>query len=151
LSRAPRFPMGEAVVNPVPRLLTSLGRCRTEDPELFYAEDEQAVRQAVALCQSCPVMKQCLDYALDNEEFGVWGGATESERSRLRTKPLVSPEVRRHHEELMAALASGTRTLEELGVEFDCSVRTLQRRRKELHGDRTKVAVDQSLNGARSA
>jgi WhiB family transcriptional regulator, redox-sensing transcriptional regulator len=44
---------------------------------------EQAER-AKAVCAGCPVCGQCLDYALDTNQDGIWGGMTEDERRSLR-------------------------------------------------------------------
>ncbi|WP_407553105.1 WhiB family transcriptional regulator [Streptomyces sp. Pv4-95] len=57
--------------------------CATADPELFYGTaTEQA--QAKATCLGCPLRADCLADALDRgERFGVWGGLTTKERSRL--------------------------------------------------------------------
>jgi WhiB family redox-sensing transcriptional regulator len=36
---------------------------------------------AIAICASCPVRGECLEYALrTNESLGVWGGLTEDQR-----------------------------------------------------------------------
>jgi WhiB family redox-sensing transcriptional regulator len=41
--------------------------------------------RAKAVCASCPVRQTCLDEALAHgERFGIWGGLTDTERSRLR-------------------------------------------------------------------
>lgn len=64
--------------------------CRGCDVELFFpvGRTGPAVDQigaAKAVCGLCPVRAQCLDFALvTNQEAGVWGGATEDERRRLR-------------------------------------------------------------------
>lgn len=58
--------------------------CRGLDPELFYAEGAAAVAQAKSLCAACPVSASCLEWAIQREEFGVWGGTTARERSALR-------------------------------------------------------------------
>lgn len=48
--------------------------CRT-DPELWFADSPGDVERAKELCQSCPVLMQCLDGARDRREpWGVWGG-----------------------------------------------------------------------------
>jgi len=62
-------------------------RCAVDDPEIlnicFNDEDSEIdyTDAAKEICSQCPVRRQCLQYALDNEErFGVWGGADESTR-----------------------------------------------------------------------
>lgn len=39
---------------------------------------------AVGDCKGCPVIKQCLEYALENHETGVWGGTSESQRQQMK-------------------------------------------------------------------
>ncbi len=58
--------------------------CRGLDPELFYAEGAAAIARAKTLCGSCRVQRECLDWAVRREEFGVWGGTTARERSAMR-------------------------------------------------------------------
>ncbi len=41
---------------------------------------------AKAICATCPVAVQCLDYALDTGQDGVWGGMTEDERRAERRR-----------------------------------------------------------------
>ena len=49
--------------------------------------------EAKKVCLACPVRKQCLDYALANDErFGIWGGLSERERRKLKNgQPLTKP------------------------------------------------------------
>jgi hypothetical protein len=43
------------------------------------------IRRAKAVCATCPVLWQCYEYAMTNdEEYGVWGGTTRRERQRLK-------------------------------------------------------------------
>ena len=49
--------------------------CRSEDPELYFAESPSDVELAKAICQACPVRAECLAGALERREpWGVWGG-----------------------------------------------------------------------------
>jgi WhiB family transcriptional regulator, redox-sensing transcriptional regulator len=49
--------------------------CRSNDPELFFAESPADVELAKSLCQPCPVRMECLAGALERREpWGVWGG-----------------------------------------------------------------------------
>lgn len=42
------------------------------------------VKIARAICESCSVRQECLDYALKNRiPFGIWGAKTERERLRM--------------------------------------------------------------------
>jgi WhiB family redox-sensing transcriptional regulator len=58
--------------------------CRDADSDLFFPLTKDQESQAVAICGICPVLDDCLDYALDaGERYGVWGGTTERQRKRL--------------------------------------------------------------------
>ena len=56
-------------------LLAAVVPCRTEDPELWFAERTADVERAKALCRECPLAVGCLAGAIErNEPWGVWGG-----------------------------------------------------------------------------
>ncbi len=60
------------------------GACRDADPDLFFAAGKEQARGALAICATCPVRLDCLEYALEaRERFGIWGGTTEKQRRRL--------------------------------------------------------------------
>ncbi|MEX1178864.1 MAG: WhiB family transcriptional regulator [Nitriliruptor sp.] len=58
--------------------------CRELDIEIFFAVDEASQREAIAVCETCPVRSSCLEHAIANREhYGVWGGVREQDRKRL--------------------------------------------------------------------
>ncbi|HLS02206.1 MAG TPA: WhiB family transcriptional regulator [Beutenbergiaceae bacterium] len=63
------------------------GLCRKFPPEVFFPEKGNPGREAdlaKQICQSCPVINECLEYALGNRDwFGVWGGTTGTERQAI--------------------------------------------------------------------
>lgn len=84
--------------------------CLNEDPELFFPIGESAlaeaqIRDAQAVCASCPVRTPCLTFALNtNVSYGVWGGTEPKERARMRRrieiisgkpKPVIKARVTR--------------------------------------------------------
>jgi WhiB family redox-sensing transcriptional regulator len=69
--------------------------CRGPQAAIFFPpshferkEDKEArERRAKTICQSCPVRKPCLEYALTiKEPHGIWGGLNEMERKPLLGK-----------------------------------------------------------------
>jgi WhiB family redox-sensing transcriptional regulator len=57
-------------------------------PSTFERKDERERRElrARAICRVCPVMSECLEYAVRiREPYGIWGGFTENERRELVT------------------------------------------------------------------
>lgn len=59
--------------------------CAQTDPDAFFPEKGGSTKEAKKICNGCPVMKQCREWALDNDErFGIWGGLSERERRRLK-------------------------------------------------------------------
>lgn len=69
-----------------------MGSCWDDDvdPDLFYhpegergSQRMRRERQAKEICSKCPVMQMCRDAARSRrEQYGLWGGETEFERSR---------------------------------------------------------------------
>ena len=79
----------------------NLAACRGLDPDLFFAErgDAFTVRNARAVCATCPVAAEYLEYAIANDEtVGMWGGLCGDElirerRRRARTTPPSTPRT----------------------------------------------------------
>lgn len=75
--------------------------CRGMDALLFFGPDgeprpEREIREAKAkaICASCPVQAQCLNYALENSiKHGIWGGLNEKERARERRRRARRPDA----------------------------------------------------------
>ena len=67
------------------------GSCRDLGPDAFFHPEgergparRKRASAAKSVCGSCPVLRQCREHALTvREPYGVWGGLTEDERSRL--------------------------------------------------------------------
>lgn len=63
--------------------------CRHEDPELFFPVGNSGpalrqISQAQAVCRRCPVVSDCLSWALRHgQATGVWGGLGEVERDAV--------------------------------------------------------------------
>ena len=62
--------------------------CKGAPTNLFYMVEENRkhsewidVGILRRICGGCPIYKQCLAYALENETYGVWGGMTTNERN----------------------------------------------------------------------
>lgn len=54
---------------------------------IFFPEQRGRPRKIPpheGICSVCPVMNECLNYALVHNEKGVWGNSTESQRNRLK-------------------------------------------------------------------
>jgi WhiB family redox-sensing transcriptional regulator len=81
--------------------------CRGPDTWLFFPpnhferKDEKEAREAraKAVCRTCPVRVECLDYALRiREPYGIWGGLSEDERALLLgVQQLRHPAARQPH------------------------------------------------------
>lgn len=71
----------------------SRAACHKTDPAIFYPEQGGSYAAARAVCKRCPVINECLQYALDEmtsvrsdmEDLaigmhGMWGGTSPLER-----------------------------------------------------------------------
>lgn len=81
--------------------------CAQTDPEMFFArplngETGRNVypneRQAKAVCRECPLIKDCLAYALRYDESGIWGGTNETERAKIRRTTGIRATNRRSND-----------------------------------------------------
>lgn len=77
----------------------SRGLCRGNHAHLFFPpstferkeERERREMRAKAICNVCPVLVECREYALAiREPFGIWGGLTEADRRELLARSAVS-------------------------------------------------------------
>lgn len=59
--------------------------CRGADPDLFVNDYEPPFppAEAAEFCASCPIMPECLSWALRVGEVGIWGGTTTYQRRQL--------------------------------------------------------------------
>ena len=66
--------------------------CRDQDPELFFPIGNTGpalvqLESAKAVCLRCPVVDECLRWALETgQDSGVWGGLSEDDRRALKRR-----------------------------------------------------------------
>lgn len=78
--------------------------CSSYDPELFFPDPESInfyymLKVAKNVCTSCPYQLECLQFAVENNEPGVWGGTAEGERRRMKRSgrvTLPTPTVKKN-------------------------------------------------------
>lgn len=66
--------------------------CRGRSTSTFYPApyDRRALPVLRRFCAGCAVNVQCLAYALEHHERGVWAGTDEEERAQLRALARLS-------------------------------------------------------------
>lgn len=72
------------------------GACRELPSEMFFHPDGERgpsrrnrENNALAVCATCPVIKQCRKQALAIQEpYGIWGGLTEDDRIAILGRKL---------------------------------------------------------------
>lgn len=66
------------------------GACSGKPVDWFFPEaprTRQSIinnREALRICQECHILAECLQYALEFELHGIWGGTMPREREELR-------------------------------------------------------------------
>jgi WhiB family redox-sensing transcriptional regulator len=69
----------------------SQANCLGVEPDLFFPERGESVKEAKTVCSDCGVRRRCLEYALVNgEKFGIWGGMSERERRKIRKQRMLA-------------------------------------------------------------
>jgi WhiB family transcriptional regulator, redox-sensing transcriptional regulator len=58
--------------------------CRGTNADFFFPGSDEDDAAAKTICERCSVRLACLSFAIERgERYGVWGGLSEKERSRL--------------------------------------------------------------------
>lgn len=65
------------------------GACIDLPPRTFFQNDAKKDNEAAQVCKECPVIQECLEYALRHNEYGVWGGTSERQRNKIRIRTYV--------------------------------------------------------------
>ena len=66
-----------------------LAACKGQPIEVFFVEKHgriQNANEAKKICATCPVVHECLEYALNvhyRDQWGVYGGKTGRERQHI--------------------------------------------------------------------
>lgn len=81
-----------------------LGTPCQNSPDLWWDDDKRLQARAVEGCRECPLLQECFEWGINaQEQFGIWGGTTPTERSQLirrkelderkrkRKRPVVIP------------------------------------------------------------
>jgi len=68
------------------------GLCAQTDPEAFFPEKGVSSAEAKSICTGCPVIAECLQYALEHGETGVWGGTSERQRRKMLREQAAGEE-----------------------------------------------------------
>jgi WhiB family redox-sensing transcriptional regulator len=133
--------LGELISALKPARDYSLAACTDQDTSIFFSDADQQIRQALAICNRCPIKKECLEDAITNNEFGVWGGTTELMREQLRygSNSLAlwqvnnnMPDIDQVAQEIQVIL---TKPVSKLCRVYKVDPRTIYRWRKGIKGD----------------
>ena len=109
------------------------GDCVESDATMWDGEDDAKSFRALGICSTCPVVAQCLEWAIKHEEFGIFGGMTARARVRARREQgiaLVRPQDVNRNIERLDDIASAM-PIEMLAEKWDVSVRQAFRWRAE--------------------
>jgi WhiB family redox-sensing transcriptional regulator len=60
--------------------------CSASPVAWFFPTKGQRTDRAKAICGRCRVRSECLAYALEHDDPGVWGGTTERERLMISSQ-----------------------------------------------------------------
>jgi WhiB family redox-sensing transcriptional regulator len=63
--------------------------CSETDPESFFPDMEvpgalTRANEAKKVCKGCPYITECLEYALEHNDDGIWGGTSKNERRKIK-------------------------------------------------------------------
>lgn len=77
--------------------------CAEIGPDLYYLEEIDGRLQAPyteylmakALCMQCKHLVDCREWGIENEQHGMWGGLSASERRKVKSARLSAETLRK--------------------------------------------------------
>lgn len=81
--------MGEIVLVSRKEIDWEKANCKGIHTEMFYTPMADLLKVGLSyrtlrrICFSCPIWKECLQIAIQEEPYGFWGGLSEEERKHL--------------------------------------------------------------------
>ena len=93
-------------------------------------QDPTGAAAARGVCAQCPLQQRCLDYALDSEPYGIWGGLDAAERLALRGSPIADVTARHEAEKLREMMRRGV-VASQIAEKYGVTVRTVERWRSQ--------------------
>lgn len=104
----------------------------TKAPEAFFpastgSANTLEAERAKSICRQCRFRQPCLDWAIENHEWGIWGGTTEDERQHIvetghlpePTKKYTRYELYQRTQRLMTQGFSLAEIAERIGLSKD--------------------------------
>lgn len=69
--------------------------CASVGGDFWFPEREDGgtnteMVMAKSICRQCPHQVECAEWGIQNEDFGIWGGLTESNRRAIRRQRRIS-------------------------------------------------------------
>lgn len=62
--------------------------------KLFFPKAGRSIEKARRYCKTCPVNEECLEFAINNDCWGIWAGTNQKERREMKNfKQLASQSV----------------------------------------------------------
>ena len=106
--------------------------CRGVNPDTFQSEHPSRIAAAKRVCASCLILSDCLNWAVENLEEGVWGGTPSRERQSLSVAESILDV-----DELAERRAARSRLEEDIAIrtlaeEFQVTERTIHRWKAQI-------------------
>lgn len=102
--------------------------CVDVDPDVFFPKVGQPLGLAREVCASCPVVAECLAYAVENHIVdGVWGGLTARERRGVSLRPVEVPSRLRDRHDHIERLMRLRMSAKFIAADVGASAETLSR------------------------
>ena len=64
--------------------------CADHDPDMWFRDgvggNHSGVEEARKICHRCKVRTECLEWAMEHDESGMWGGLSQQELENLKRK-----------------------------------------------------------------